>query len=119
MNDQQVLTVMQERPQYLYHFVLHAALDAVDDQEWATNSMYLGIVDRFNNLQVSAYTSGSRVRMLMLHDGRSEESVKAFMKGVHDLLVPIMLNPFFLPKERITSVDFHSRVRKLARAIFK
>eukprot|EP00890_Picochlorum_soloecismus_P000167 jgi/Picsp_1/1150/NSC_04631-R1_trafficking protein particle complex protein 2 len=108
-----------ERPQYLYHFVLHAALDAVDDQEWSANSMYLGVVDRFNNLQVSAYTSGSRIRMLMLHDGRSEESVKAFMKGVHDLLVPIMLNPFFLPKERITSVDFHSRVRKLARAVFK
>lgn len=114
-----LLTVVQERPQYLYHFVLHAALDAVDDQEWGTNSMYLGVVDRFNNLQVSAYTSGSRIRMLMLHDGRSEESVKAFMRGIHDLLVPIMLNPFFLPKERINSVDFHSRVRKLARAIFK
>lgn len=42
----------QERPQYLYHFVLHAALDAVEEQEWRTTAMHLGVVDRFNNLQV-------------------------------------------------------------------
>ena len=103
----------------MYHFVLHAALDAVDDQEWSTTSMYLGVVDRFNNLQVSAFTSGSRIRMLLLHDGRSEESVKTFMKGVHELLVPIVLNPFFVPeKSRIRSVDFHSNVRRLAKQTF-
>ena len=45
-------TALQERPQYLYHFVLHAALDAVEEQEWHTNSMHLGVVDRFNQLQV-------------------------------------------------------------------
>ena len=44
-------TLLQERPQYLYHFVLHAALDAVEEQEWHSNSMHLGVVDRFNNLQ--------------------------------------------------------------------
>lgn len=42
----------QERPQYLYHFVLHAALDAVEEQEWHSSAMHLGVVDRFNNLQV-------------------------------------------------------------------
>jgi hypothetical protein len=45
------LPPLQERPQYLYHFVLHAALDAVEEQEWHSNSMHLGVVDRFNNLQ--------------------------------------------------------------------
>lgn len=46
------ITSVQERPQYLYHFVLHAALDAVEEAEWHSSSMHLGVVDRFNNLQV-------------------------------------------------------------------
>lgn len=41
----------QERAQYLHQFVMHAALDAVDEQLWSTSAMHLGVVDRFNNLQ--------------------------------------------------------------------
>lgn len=48
----------QERPQYLYHFVLHAALDAVEEQEWRTTAMHLGVVDRFNNLQARRAGNG-------------------------------------------------------------
>jgi hypothetical protein len=108
-----------QRPQYLYHFVLHAALDAMDDAEWATKDAFLGIVDRFNNLQVSGYiTPGNRLRLMLLHDGRSEENVKTFFRGVHQLLVPLVLNPFFLPKKRIHSVDFYSRVRRLSKSVF-
>ena len=33
-------------------FVLHAALDAVDEQQWTTTTMHLGVVDKFHNLQV-------------------------------------------------------------------
>jgi Sedlin, N-terminal conserved region len=44
---------LQERAQYLHQFVMHAALDAVDEQLWSTSSMHLGVVDRFNNLQAS------------------------------------------------------------------
>ena len=44
---------LQERAQYLHQFVMHAALDAVDEQLWSTSAMHLGVVDRFNNLQAS------------------------------------------------------------------
>ena len=40
-----------DRAQYLHQFVLHAALDAVEEQQWQTTSMSLGVVDKFNNLQ--------------------------------------------------------------------
>jgi hypothetical protein len=42
-----------DRAQYLHQFVLHAALDAVDEQQWQGPNMNLGVVDKFNNLQVS------------------------------------------------------------------
>ena len=48
---------MQERAQYLHQFVLHASLDAVDEQLWNTTSMHLGVVDKFNNLHVRVPSS--------------------------------------------------------------
>jgi hypothetical protein len=41
-----------DRAQYLHQFVLHAALDAVEEQQWQTTNMSLGVVDKFNHLQV-------------------------------------------------------------------
>ena len=43
-----------DRTQYLHQFVLHAALDAVEDQQWQSTNMNLGVVDKFNNLQVNS-----------------------------------------------------------------
>lgn len=110
-----------QRPQYLYHFILHAALDAVDDAEWSQKSAFLGTIDRFNNLNVSAYiVPGNRARLLLLHDGNkfSDELVKLFFRGVHQLFVPITLNPFFLGGERIKDVEFYEGVRTVAKAVF-
>jgi hypothetical protein len=111
--------VPNQRPQYLYHFVLHASLDAMDDLEWSTKSAFLGVIDRFNNLQVSGYiTPGNRLRLLLLHDGKSEDQVKTFFRGVHSLLIPLVLNPFFLSNERIHSVDFYTKIRRLSKTVF-
>jgi hypothetical protein len=80
---------VQERPQYLYHFVMHAALDAVEEQEWNTNAMHLGVVDRFNNYQVSAFTTAAHIKFLLLHDGRSDEIVKNFFRDVYELYLRV------------------------------
>ncbi|KAL5145992.1 Transport protein particle subunit [Glycine soja] len=40
----------------LHQFILHAALDIVQDLAWTTSAMYLKSVDRFNELVVSVYT---------------------------------------------------------------
>lgn len=99
--------------------MLHASLDAVEDQEWGSTSMHLGVVDRFNQFQVSAFTTGCRTRFLLLHDGRADDAVKGFFKGVHELYLKVALNPFFLADAKITSQDFHHKVKQLARAYFR
>ena len=110
----------QARPQYLYHFILHAALDALDDAEWTQKTAYLGTVDRFNNLNVAGYiVPGNRMRLMLLHDSaKSDELIKMFFRGVHQLLVPIVCNPFFLNGERIKDSEFDEGVTTVARTVF-
>ena len=114
-----ILHYVQERPQYLHHFVLHAALDAVDEAEWASTTMHLGVVDRFNSLQVSAFTTAGRVRFLLLHDGRGDESIKSFFKSVYELYLKAALSPFFIPTAKIASPEFSQKVKQLARLYFR
>ena len=41
----------------MHQFVLHASLDAVEEQLWSTTAMNLGVVDKFNNLQACGQSS--------------------------------------------------------------
>lgn len=52
-------------------------------------SMYLGVVDRFNNYQVSALSTAAHVRFMLLHDGRGEEAVRGFFKDVHEAYLQV------------------------------
>nr|POE91579.1 transport protein particle 20 kda subunit [Quercus suber] len=77
----------------LHQFILHAALDIVQDLAWTTSAMFLKAIDRFNDLVVSVYVTAE----------------------VHELYIKILLNPLYLPGSRITSSQFDTKVRALAR----
>ncbi|VAI58450.1 unnamed protein product [Triticum turgidum subsp. durum] len=82
----------KEDQAYQHQFILHAALDVVQDLAWATSTMFLKSVDRFNDLVVSVYVTAG-----------PKESRNIF------------LNPLYLPGSRITSSHFNTKVRSLAR----
>ncbi|WVZ96826.1 hypothetical protein U9M48_042414 [Paspalum notatum var. saurae] len=108
---------------YQHQFILHAALDVVQDLAWTTNAMFLKSVDRFNDLVVSVYVTAGHilscckhdVLFMLLHDSRSEDGIKSFFQEVHELYIKIFLNPLYLPGSRITSSHFDTKVRALAR----
>ncbi|XP_035820667.1 uncharacterized protein [Zea mays] len=77
---------------YHHQFILHAALDVVQDLAWTTNAIFM-----------------------LLHDSRSEDGIKSFFQEVHELYIKIFLNPLYLPGSRITSSHFDTKVRALAR----
>lgn len=110
----------QQAQQYLHQFVLHSALDALDDACWASASRgdcHLRQVDRFNALSVSGYVTPGGARMLLLHDGRpADEAVRSFFLEVHDAYVRAALNPLQAPGARLVpSRAFDARVRAAAR----
>ncbi|KAK9840146.1 hypothetical protein WJX74_004169 [Apatococcus lobatus] len=108
-----------DRAQYLHQFVLHAALDAVDEQIWTTTNMHLAQVDNFNQLRVSAYVTAAQMKFLLLHDGKSEDAIKAFFKDVYEVYLKVMMNPFFTPNTQITSPSVHQRIRAIAKTQLK
>ncbi len=111
----------QQQLQYLHQFVLHAALDAVDEAMWTTKELHLKVrwharhnaidhalgstvparssfvllhhhlqtVDRFNALSVTAFVTPGNARLLMLHDGKSDDSIKTFFTEVYELYLRV------------------------------
>ncbi|XP_038693415.1 trafficking protein particle complex subunit 2-like isoform X1 [Tripterygium wilfordii] len=73
----------------LHQFVLHAALDIVQDLAWTTSAMFLKAVDRFNDLAVSVYVTAGHTRFMLLHDSRNDDGIKSFFQDVHERYIKI------------------------------
>lgn len=108
----------KEDAAHLHQFVMHAALDFVDERQWETNAMNLKLVDRFNDLLVYAFVTAGGSRFLFLHDQRNEENVRDFFHEVHELYLRIQLNPFHSRRAPIEDETFDARVRESARRHF-
>ncbi|BAT79269.1 hypothetical protein VIGAN_02212300 [Vigna angularis var. angularis] len=74
----------------LHQFILHAALDIVQDLAWTTSAMYLKSVDRFNELMVSVYVTAGHTRLMLLHDSRNDDGIKSFFQEVHELYIKVI-----------------------------
>ncbi|GMH44055.1 hypothetical protein BSKO_11989 [Bryopsis sp. KO-2023] len=96
---------------YRHHFVLHAALDSVDEAMWNTKELHLKTVDRFSNQYVSAFVTPSNIRFLLLHDGRGDDSVRAFFMDVYESYLKVALNPFHTPGTKILSKEFNRKIQ--------
>ncbi|XP_057779153.1 uncharacterized protein LOC130997757 isoform X2 [Salvia miltiorrhiza] len=98
----------KEDAAHQHQFILHAALDIVQDMAWTTSAMFLKAIDRFNDLVVSVYVTAGHTRLMLLHDSRNDDGIKSFFQET-------LLNPLYLPGSRITSSHFDTKVRALAR----
>jgi hypothetical protein len=100
----------------LAQFILHAALDLVDEMQWKTQTTFLRTIDRYNDLFISAMVTHGSVRMLLLHEAKNDEAIRSFFTEVHELYIRVLLNPFYDVNTRIKSPSFDSRVKLIAQS---
>lgn len=80
---------------HLNQFIIHAALDIVDEDAPLSQSMYLTTVDKFNDLYVSAYVTAANIRLMLVHDTKNKDGINNFFIEVHENLVRAVSNPLF------------------------
>ncbi|KAJ2890121.1 Trafficking protein particle complex subunit 2 [Coemansia aciculifera] len=109
------LGVQRDESKYLNQFIVHAALDLVDDAQFMSNACYLKTVDKYNDWNVSAYVTPSNVRLLLLHEVKADDAIKLFFTDCHELYLKTLLNPFYEPNSPIQSQAFDAKVNTLAK----
>jgi hypothetical protein len=94
----------------LIQFIIHAALDCVEQKVWSTTSMYLKNVDKFNDIIISAFVTAGRtlllasfafvalmtfcrcadIKFMLLHDQKTDENaIKSFFADIHELYIKV------------------------------
>ena len=71
------------------YFILHSALDLVEKSVYATNNMYLRVVDKVNQQQVSTFVTAANIKFMLLHGGKGEEVIKNFFGEVYGYYVKV------------------------------
>ncbi|KAG0293320.1 TRAPP subunit [Dissophora globulifera] len=105
----------REEFRHLNQFIAHSALDMIEDIQWGTNQMYLKSIDKFNERFISAYLTAGNIKMLLLHDAKSEDAIRNFFNDCYELYIKTLLNPFYDPNSIISSAGFDSKVRLSAK----
>ncbi|KAK5685221.1 TRAPP subunit [Elasticomyces elasticus] len=56
----------KEEAKYMNQFIVHAALDLVEEVQWSNKELYLKRVDNYQNNHVHCYLTGGNVKFMLL-----------------------------------------------------
>ncbi|KAI8048293.1 Sedlin [Syncephalis plumigaleata] len=115
MSRPDVVVNKRDDQRHLNQFVAHSSLDVIEEMMWSTNALYLKTVDRYNDKTVSAYVTPSNMKLLLIHENKTDDGVKNFLTECHELYIKMLLNPFYEPNMPIRSTAFDNKIRAAAR----
>lgn len=105
-------------------FISNSSLDLVEDAQWSTNQFYLGKIDSFYGLLITAFITQGNIKFILCYEmGQSgqksdDNAIKQFFIDANELYVKCLLNPFYAVNDAIISPDFDMRIKLLAKKHF-
>jgi hypothetical protein len=109
----------REDSAHLNQFIVHAALDLVEERAGQVSETHLRTIDKFNDINVSAYVTPGQVRFVLLHQQDHKDAIKQFFSQIAELYVKVLLNPFYRIFSPIKSSSFDAKVKSLSRKLLQ
>jgi len=100
---------------HVVQMIANASLDVIDETVRLNPAMYLRAVDKLNEWTVSAFVTPGNMKIILLHDAKNDDGVRAFFMDVWELYIKAALNPFHTAHSTIRSSVFDARVRASAK----
>ncbi|KAG9395728.1 Sedlin [Carpediemonas membranifera] len=106
---------------HLNQFIIHAALDCVDEAQASTTQWFLRCVDRFNDKSIFAYITAGLTRFMLLAEPtsstsiKSEDAIRSFFLDINECYLRHVMNPFYVEGQAISSDSFREKVANVAR----
>lgn len=108
----QLYTNLNKKDITFYHeLIAFSSLDLVDISENKTNNMYLKSVDMFKEYIVHSFITSGKMRFILLHEGKNDDSIKYFFQEVYEYYCKALLNPFIDKESVIFSKTFDAKVQ--------
>jgi len=77
--------------------------------------MNLKVIDTSSEGVISAFVTASNATFLLLHEGRTDDSIKNFFNDVYEVYTRYILNPLVERDKVISSKGFDTKVRAISR----
>jgi len=108
-----------------FHYVVHCALDAVEEKVSAPRKTpaevfdtYLGMLYPTADYKVYGYISNTRIKfMLVLDDTQKDEKMRMVFKRFHAAYVEAVSNPFYTTGMPVSSKRFDASIRTIATSL--
>ena len=77
--------------------------------------MNLKVVDTCSEGVISAFVTAADAKFLLLHEGRTDDSIKNFFNDCYEVYTMYIMNPLVDRDEVISSKAFDTKVRAISR----
>lgn len=109
----------QHSQQATWQFIVHAAVDMVEERMWLDPNFALMKVDRSDErYYVSSYVGFTPVKLMLMQDCEPHDNVRPFFFEAHELCLKYFLSPFSDPSVPIRSPEFEERMKMIYHRYF-